>query len=268
MPLSRRPAPRSPQAPGGPSDYTGPPQVSFAADEAKEIGLNIGDEITVNVLGRDIKATITSFREVKFERARTGLCHGDEPHGNRGRTAYLARDDLCRTRSRGRHPARPWHAPIRTSRSSASRMRSPGLPICSVAIGRAVIYGALATLLTGGIVLIGAAAASEKARVFEAAVLKTLGAPRRPILLNFALAQPDPGRCRRSGRGSCRWHRRLGRDNSGDGGALALRTRLGAACRPCRYLDHAACRAGLCRRAVAGASCTGTSQRRIGLTGP
>jgi putative ABC transport system permease protein len=41
--------------------------------------------------------------------------------------------------------------------------------------------------VTGFIVLIGAAAAGERGRVFEAAVMKTLGASRRRILLGFAL---------------------------------------------------------------------------------
>ena len=36
-------------------------------------------------------------------------------------------------------------------------------------------------------VLIGAAAAGERARTYEAAVLKTLGATRRAVLANFAL---------------------------------------------------------------------------------
>ena len=49
-----------------PEDYPGPPLMSFAAEEAAEIGLEIGDEITVNVLGREITATIASFREVDF----------------------------------------------------------------------------------------------------------------------------------------------------------------------------------------------------------
>ena len=54
-------------------------------------------------------------------------------------------------------------------------------------IAAAVTYGALATLVTGGIVLIGAAAAGERARTYEAAVLKTIGATRGSILANFAL---------------------------------------------------------------------------------
>jgi len=54
-------------------------------------------------------------------------------------------------------------------------------------LAAATSYGAAATLLTGFIVLIGAAAAGERARVFEAAVLKTLGATRATILASFAL---------------------------------------------------------------------------------
>ena len=54
-------------------------------------------------------------------------------------------------------------------------------------IAAAITYGALATLITGGVVLIGTAAAGERARVYEGAVLKTLGATRARILGNFAL---------------------------------------------------------------------------------
>ncbi|MDG1168601.1 MAG: FtsX-like permease family protein, partial [Sulfitobacter sp.] len=54
-------------------------------------------------------------------------------------------------------------------------------------LAAATSYGALATLLTGFIVLIGAAAAGAEARTFEAAVLKTLGASRAQIALSFVL---------------------------------------------------------------------------------
>ncbi len=46
-------------------------------------------------------------------------------------------------------------------------------------IAAAITYGALATLVTGGIVLIGAAAAGVRARTYEAAILKTVGASRQ-----------------------------------------------------------------------------------------
>ena len=55
------------------------------------------------------------------------------------------------------------------------------------AIASATSYGAAITILTGFLVLIGAAAAGERARSYEAAILKTIGATRRQILLSFAL---------------------------------------------------------------------------------
>ena len=54
-------------------------------------------------------------------------------------------------------------------------------------LAAATSYGAAATLLTGFLVLIGAAAAGTNARTYEAAVLKTLGATRGHILRSFAL---------------------------------------------------------------------------------
>ena len=54
-------------------------------------------------------------------------------------------------------------------------------------IAAATAYGAAATLLTGFLVLIGAAAAGQQNRTYEAAILKTLGATRRRILLSFTL---------------------------------------------------------------------------------
>ncbi len=56
-----------------PEDYAGPPQISFAAEEATEMGLSLGDMMTVNVLGRDITAEVTSFRDVSWEDAGIGF---------------------------------------------------------------------------------------------------------------------------------------------------------------------------------------------------
>ena len=60
-------APCSPRAPGGRRTTPARRWSSFAAEEGRELGLKLGDALTVNVLGRDITATIASFREVRFE---------------------------------------------------------------------------------------------------------------------------------------------------------------------------------------------------------
>ncbi len=47
--------------------YTGEPLVSFAEEEGRELGLKIGDTVTINVLGRNITAKIANFRTVEWE---------------------------------------------------------------------------------------------------------------------------------------------------------------------------------------------------------
>ena len=169
-----------------PKGYTGPPQVSFAAEEAQEMGLNLGDEITVNILGRDITASITSFREVDFSTAGIGFIMTMNPAALSGAphtfisTVYADQQAEAQI-LRDLANAYPNITAIRV-RDAIDRVST-----LLDGIAQAVRWGAAATLLTGFLVLIGAAAAGERARTYEAAVLKTLGATRTRILRSFAL---------------------------------------------------------------------------------
>ncbi|WP_298844107.1 FtsX-like permease family protein [uncultured Roseobacter sp.] len=167
-------------------DYTGPPLISFAAEEAGEMGLAIGDTLTINILGRDITGTVASFREVDFSTAGIGFILAMNPSALAGAphsfisTVYAEEEAEARI--------------LRDLASSypnitAIRVRDAIDRVADVLSGLAAAtsYGAAATLLTGFLVLIGAAAAGTQARVFEAAVLRTLGADRRRILSSFAL---------------------------------------------------------------------------------
>jgi putative ABC transport system permease protein len=169
-----------------PPDYAGPPLMSFAAEEGREMGLKLGDEVTLNVLGRDVTARIASFREVRFESMGISFLMLLDPAAVRGAphthiaTVYAAPEaeaPLLRDLA-GAYPnvtaVRVREALDRVARTLEG-------------IGAATRWGASATLLTGFMVLIGAAAAGERRRVFEAAVLKTLGAHRGRILASFAL---------------------------------------------------------------------------------
>ncbi|MBP0483234.1 ABC transporter permease [Sagittula salina] len=169
-----------------PEDYSGPPQVSFAAEEAEEIGLKLGDTITINILGRDIEATITSFREVDFSTAGIGFVLTMNPAAVEGAphtfiSTVYAEPHAEAAILRDLAGAYPNITAIRVK--DAIERVSELLD----GIASAVRWGAAATLLTGFLVLIGAAAAGETARTYESAVLKTLGAPRRTILQSFAL---------------------------------------------------------------------------------
>ncbi len=169
-----------------PEDYTGPAQVSFAAEEAEEIGLKLGDDLVVNVLGRDIPATITSFRQVDFSSAGMGFVMTMNPAALQGAPHTFIATVYAEEKAEAailRDVARAY------PNVTAIRIREAIDRVTEAleAIATATAWAASATLVTGFVVLIGAAAAGERARVYEAAVLKTLGATRGKILASFAL---------------------------------------------------------------------------------
>lgn len=167
-------------------DYSGAPQISFAAEEAEEMGLKLGDQITVNILGRDITAELISTREVDFSTAGMGFVMSMNPSALAGAphsfiaTVYAeeqAEAAILRDLA-GQFPN------ITAIRVRDAIDRVSGL---LAGIAAATSYGAGVSLLTGFLVLIGAAAAGEPARRYEAAILKTLGADRSRILRSFGL---------------------------------------------------------------------------------
>ncbi|MEM7422553.1 MAG: FtsX-like permease family protein, partial [Pseudomonadota bacterium] len=166
--------------------YAGPPLVSFAEEEGKELGLSIGSTVTVNILGRPITAEVASFREVEWRGMGINFLMVLSPGALAGaphtHIATLYADP-------------PSEAPVMRTVSQAMPNVTPVLvrdQIDTVSeslgkLGSATRWGALAVLLTGLTVLIGTAAAGEKRRMSEAAILKVLGASRATILWSFAL---------------------------------------------------------------------------------
>lgn len=167
-------------------DYAGPPLISFATEEAEEMGLKLGDTMTINVLGREITGTIASFREVDFSNAGIGFVMTMNPAALSGAphsyiSTVYAEPEAEAAILRDLGSAYPNITAIRV-RDAIDRVAE-----VLAGIAAASSYGAAATLLTGFLVLIGAASAGTQSRTYEAAVLKTLGASRKRILISFAL---------------------------------------------------------------------------------
>ncbi|WP_338548981.1 ABC transporter permease [Roseovarius phycicola] len=167
-------------------DYTGTPQVSFAAEEGTEMGLKLGDTVTVNILGRDLTAEITSFREVDFSSAGMGFIMimneaalVNAPHSY---IATVYAEEVSETpilRDLTKQFPNITAISVRDAVDQVSNLLA--------GLASATAWGAAATLLTGFLVLIGAAAADQRARSYEAAILKTLGASRARILWGLTL---------------------------------------------------------------------------------
>ncbi|MBT9384676.1 FtsX-like permease family protein [Pseudooceanicola sp. CBS1P-1] len=169
-----------------PKGYDGPPQISFSAKEGAEMGLKLGDTMTVNILGRDITGTLTSFRDVDFRNAGMGFILLMDAHALSGAphswiaSVYATPEaEAPLLRDLGRDFPNITAISVRDAIDRVSALLRT--------IAAATSYGAAATLLTGFLVLIGAALSGEAARMHEAAVLKTLGASRAMILRSLAL---------------------------------------------------------------------------------
>jgi putative ABC transport system permease protein len=173
-----------------PGDYTGPPLVSFEADLAKKLGLALGDIVTVNVLGRNIDATITNLREVKWESIAINFVMVFTPNTLQAAPHnFLATIRLPKGTPRATEVSLVRDLGVAYPTVSAIRVRDAIDQVNKVfaKIMLAVQAAGSVTLLAGALVLAGALATAQRRRILEAVILKTIGARRRQILAAHAL---------------------------------------------------------------------------------
>jgi putative ABC transport system permease protein len=172
-----------------PEDYDGEPLVSFAAEEGGEIGLKLGDTITVNVLGRNVTARIANFRQVEWESMGINFVMVFSPNTFAGAPhSWLA--TLADDTATNADEARILNAITRTFPSVTSVRVKDALDIVNQIVAQlavAIRAAAGVALVASVLVLSGALAAGNRARVHDAVVLKTLGATRRTLITAFSL---------------------------------------------------------------------------------
>jgi putative ABC transport system permease protein len=171
-------------------DYDGPPLVSFEKRIADGLGLKLGDPVTVNVLGRNITATIANMRTVDWQSLSINFVMVFSPNAFRG----APHTHLATLTYPGGSSAAQEGAVLRTVADSFPMVTTVRVKDALEAIGELVgnlvlgIRGASAvTLLAAALVLGGALAAGHRHRVYDAVILKTLGATRARLLAAFTI---------------------------------------------------------------------------------
>jgi len=171
------------------ADYDGPPLVSMEKKIADGLGLKIGDQIVVNVLGRDIPATIGNLRTIDWQSLGINFVLVFSPNAFRGAPhSHIA--TLTETHPDGAGDARIIKSvadafPIVTSVRVREALETSGTVVTNLVLA---IRGASAvTLISAILVLGGALAAGHRHRVYDAVILKTLGATRARLLGAYAL---------------------------------------------------------------------------------
>jgi putative ABC transport system permease protein len=169
-----------------PKDYAGPPLVSFTEDVAKAIGLGIGDQVSVNVLGRELNATVASLRLVDWRSLGMNFVMVFSPNALAGAPhSNLVTVSL----PLGREAAFLGRIARSFPTVTAVRVRD-ALDAVSNLLGKLILAVRAASgvaIATGLLVLSGALATSLSARTYDAVVLKTFGATRAQLIAIYAV---------------------------------------------------------------------------------
>jgi len=167
-------------------DYRGPTLISLDQAIAHGTGLKIGDGMTLNVLGRSFEGKIASLRKVDFTNGGQNFVLVLSPGLiDKAPHAFLATIRVTPEQENAMYMAVTNRFPnISTIRVKEAIQQVQTL-LASLAQG--VSAASLVTILAGLLVLAGAIAAGSRARIYDATILKVLGATRARIALVYAI---------------------------------------------------------------------------------
>jgi putative ABC transport system permease protein len=172
------------------ADYAGPPLVSLEQRTADDLKLKPGDTITVNVLGRNVTARIANLRAVDWQSLGINFVLVFSP----GAFAGAPHTDIATlTFADGGNPAEETALVKALADAfptvSAIRVKD-ALDMIDHLVGNLVLglRGASSiALIAAALVLGGALAAGQRFRIYDAVILKTLGATRPRLVMAYAL---------------------------------------------------------------------------------
>jgi len=172
------------------ADYSGPPVVSFEKQIADGLGLKLGDEITVNVLGRNFTARIANLRSVDWNSLGINFVLVFSPGAFRG----APHTEIATVTYPGGGTVAEETALLKSATDAfpgitAVRVKDALDAVAGVVMNLVLAVRAASsiTLIAAVLVLGGALAAGHRHRVYDAVILKTLGATRRQLMSAYAL---------------------------------------------------------------------------------
>jgi putative ABC transport system permease protein len=170
-----------------PADYAGPPLVSVDEKLARTIGLHLGDQVTIGLLGVERTMTVASFRRIDWDSFGFNYvlvfspnALADAPH-QFGATISL--------------PGAQRTPEVRANLLRALTRQFPASSVIEVGnvlkdaralldqMATAILAAASVAVLAGVAVLLGALAAVRASRLYDNVILRVLGAGRRQLLV-------------------------------------------------------------------------------------
>jgi putative ABC transport system permease protein len=171
-------------------DYAGPPLISLTSDLARGFDMDIGDRLSLNVLGRTLTGTVANIRDANWQSLAMqfaiifspGVLES-APQNWLGAVYDVDQDELLFRRVTDEFPDVAVVSVREVLENAAAMMRRMAR-IFQVMAGLALVVGFL--------VLAGAFSADQHRRIYDSVVYKVCGATRRDILMvlvaEFSLA--------------------------------------------------------------------------------
>ena len=176
-----------------PTDYSGEPLISLDAEVAEGFGVGLGDALTINVLGRNISGRIANLRYIDWGTMGINFIMVFSPGmletAPQTHIATVYFNDGDDGGAGGVGGAVEKAVIDAYPNVSAIRVKDALDTVNKVIadVGIAIRATAAVALLAGMLVLAGAVAAGHRRRVYDAVVLKVLGARRRDVLGAFLI---------------------------------------------------------------------------------
>ena len=171
-------------------DVQGQPQVSFDDKIGKTLGLKLHDTVSVNVLGRELTAQVTSFRKVQWQNMGMNFVmifspntFAGAPYSQLASLTYAAPARPGEELTLLKDVAQKW--PEVTTIRVKDALDSVKQVVGQLAF--AIRGVSIIALVSAILVLAGAAASGQQARLYDAVVLKMLGMKRRHLLTTFLI---------------------------------------------------------------------------------
>ena len=168
-----------------PEDYAGPPLLSVDVDVIDAFDLELGDTITVNVLGREVTAEVRHVRRVEWQAMQVNFAlllspepMRHAPHSFVATVGATLEAEVLVERALVREFPQVTTVRVREALGRVAELMG------SIAAAARGVGGV--TLLSGALVLAGAVAAGHRRRTYESVVLKVLGVGRRDVVLIHA----------------------------------------------------------------------------------
>ena len=168
------------------TDYTGPTLISLDQEVAKGTGLKVGDTMSLNVLGRQIDGRIANLRKVDFRSGGQNFILVLSPGLiDKAPHSFLATVRVAPKEENAMYMAVTEKFP----NVSAVRVKDAIAQIDTLLqqLAQGIRAASLVTILAGLLVLAGTIAAGARTRLYDATVLKVVGATRAQIALVYLL---------------------------------------------------------------------------------